>query len=92
MCERDDIALSAKMQSFGQHINNSVPGVSLKIDFNLKLITNLSQNNMILALIHRIAFFPLVIGEHVYIGEGAVVSAASVGSYVYIGKNAIIVS
>lgn len=39
-----------------------------------------------------IAFFPLVIGEHVYIGEGAVVSAASVGSYVYIGKNAIIVS
>lgn len=40
----------------------------------------------------RIAFFPLVIGEHVYIGEGAVVSAASIGSYVYIGKNAIIVS
>lgn len=40
----------------------------------------------------RIAFFPLVIGEHVFIGEGAVVSAASVGSYVYIGKNAIIVS
>ncbi|XP_031623219.1 dynactin subunit 5 [Contarinia nasturtii] len=37
-----------------------------------------------------IAFFPLVIGEHVYIGEGAVVSAASIGSYVYIGKNAII--
>lgn len=40
----------------------------------------------------RIAFFPLVIGEHVFIGEGAVVSAASIGSYVYIGKNAIIVS
>lgn len=32
-----------------------------------------------------------MIGEHVYIGEGAVVSAASIGSYVYIGKNAIIV-
>lgn len=40
----------------------------------------------------RIAFFPLVIGEHVFIGEGAIVSAASIGSYVYIGKNAIIVS
>lgn len=33
-----------------------------------------------------------MIGEHVFIGEGAVISAASVGSYVYIGKNAIIVS
>lgn len=43
-------------------------------------------------IFYSIAFFPLVIGEHVYIGEGAVVSAASVGSYVYIGKNAIIVS
>lgn len=39
----------------------------------------------------RVAFFPLSIGEHVFIGEGAVISAASVGSYVYIGKNAIIV-
>lgn len=47
---------------------------------------------MLIKSFYRIAFFPLVIGEHVYIGEGAVVSAASVGSYVYIGKDAIIVS
>jgi acetyltransferase-like isoleucine patch superfamily enzyme len=40
----------------------------------------------------RVAFFPLHIGDHVYIGEGSVVSAASIGSYVYIGKNAVIVS
>lgn len=39
-----------------------------------------------------IAFFPMHIGDHVYIGEGAVVSAAVIGSFVYIGKNAIIVS
>ncbi|KAH8393699.1 hypothetical protein KR200_009999 [Drosophila serrata] len=39
-----------------------------------------------------IAFFPMHIGDHVFIGEGAVVSAASIGSCVYIGKNAIIVS
>ena len=38
-----------------------------------------------------IAFFPMHIGDHVYIGEGAVVSAAVIGSFVYIGKNAIIV-
>lgn len=38
-----------------------------------------------------VAFFPLQIGDHVYIGEGAIVSAAQIGSYVYIGKNAIVV-
>ncbi|EDV30722.1 uncharacterized protein Dana_GF14899 [Drosophila ananassae] len=37
-----------------------------------------------------IAFFPMHIGDHVFIGEGAVVSAATIGSCVYIGKNAII--
>ncbi|XP_037959733.1 dynactin subunit 5 [Teleopsis dalmanni] len=37
-----------------------------------------------------IAFFPMHIGDHVYIGENAVVSAAVIGSYVCIGKNAII--
>ncbi|XP_076037495.1 dynactin 5, p25 subunit [Oratosquilla oratoria] len=37
-----------------------------------------------------VAFFPLHIGDHVFIGEGSVVSAAVVGSYVYIGKNCVI--
>ncbi|XP_018783418.1 PREDICTED: dynactin subunit 5 [Bactrocera latifrons] len=37
-----------------------------------------------------IAFFPMHIGDHVFISEGAVVSASSIGSFVYIGKNAII--
>lgn len=39
-----------------------------------------------------VAFFPLHIGDHVYIGENSVISAASIGSYVYIGKNVVIVS
>lgn len=47
---------------------------------------------MLLSVIYRVAFFPLYIGDHVFIGEGSIVSAASVGSYVYIGKNVIIVS
>ena len=38
----------------------------------------------------RVAFFPLQIGDHVFIGEGSVVNAAVVSSYVYIGKNVII--
>jgi len=32
------------------------------------------------------------IGDHVFIGEGAIVQAAVIGSYVYIGKDAVIVS
>lgn len=39
-----------------------------------------------------VAFFPLHIGDHVYIGDNSVISAASIGSYVYIGKNVVIVS
>lgn len=30
-------------------------------------------------------------GDHVFVGERAVVNAAIVGSYIYIGKNAVIV-
>lgn len=39
----------------------------------------------------RVAFFPLTMGNHVFVGERAIVNAALVGSYVYIGKDAIIV-
>jgi carbonic anhydrase/acetyltransferase-like protein (isoleucine patch superfamily) len=42
--------------------------------------------------IFRVAFFPLQIGDHVYIGENSIVNAAVVNSYVYIGKNVTIVS
>ncbi|CAN8007441.1 unnamed protein product, partial [Ixodes pacificus] len=39
-----------------------------------------------------VAFFPLQIGDHVFIDEGSVVNAAHVGSFVFIGKNCVIVS
>ena len=39
-----------------------------------------------------VAFFPLHIGDHVFIDEGSIVNAAQVGSYVHIGKNCVIVS
>lgn len=39
-----------------------------------------------------VAFFPLHIGDHVFIGEDSIVNAAQVGSYVHIGKNCVIVS
>ncbi|XP_076302510.1 dynactin subunit 5-like [Lasioglossum baleicum] len=37
-----------------------------------------------------VAFFPLTMGDHVFVGERAVVNAAIVSSYIYIGKNAVI--
>lgn len=37
-----------------------------------------------------VAFFPLTMGDHVFVGERAVINAAIVGSYIYIGKNAVI--
>lgn len=40
----------------------------------------------------RVAFFPLNMGDNVYIGEKSIINAAGIGSYVYIGKNCVIVS
>nr|CAD7197353.1 unnamed protein product [Timema douglasi] len=37
-----------------------------------------------------VAFFPLHMGDHVFIGEGSVVNAAVVGSYINIGKDCVI--
>ncbi|KAG1714456.1 Dynactin subunit 5 [Nymphon striatum] len=37
-----------------------------------------------------VAFFPLQIGDNVFIGEDCVINAASIGSYVVIGKNCVI--
>ena len=33
-----------------------------------------------------VAFFPFNMGDHVMIGEGSVINAASIGSYVNIGR------
>ncbi|KAJ5499715.1 hypothetical protein N7453_008766 [Penicillium expansum] len=36
------------------------------------------------------SFYPLKIGDHVFVGEGAVVEAASLGNHVHVGKGAAI--
>lgn len=36
------------------------------------------------------SFYPLKIGDHVFVGERAVVEAATVGNHVHIGKEAVI--
>lgn len=59
--------------------------------FELRLVPLCTQNHTYSA-IFRVAFFPLHIGDHVFIDEDTVVNAAHVGSYVYIGKNCVIVS
>lgn len=47
---------------------------------------------VVICYFYSVAFFPLTMGEHVYIGEKSIVNAAIVGSHVYIGKNCVIVS
>ncbi|VDD78240.1 unnamed protein product [Mesocestoides corti] len=37
-----------------------------------------------------VAFFPLHIGDHVFVGEDSVINAAQIGSYVHIGKNCVV--
>ena len=37
-----------------------------------------------------VAFFPIHIGDNVFIGEDSIVNAAQVGSFVHIGKNCVI--
>ncbi len=37
-----------------------------------------------------VSYYPMKLGEHVYVGKGAVVEAASIGSYVRIGENCVI--
>ncbi|BCR93599.1 uncharacterized protein AKAW2_10645S [Aspergillus luchuensis] len=36
------------------------------------------------------SFYPLKIGDHVFVGERAVVEAATVGNHVHIGKDAVV--
>ncbi|KAF7585074.1 hypothetical protein BBP40_000945, partial [Aspergillus hancockii] len=36
------------------------------------------------------SFYPLKIGDHVFVGERAVVEAASVGNHVHVGKEAVV--
>ena len=53
---------------------------------------SVSKYNLLIAFFSiRVAFFPLQIGDNVFIGEGSIVNAAVVSSYVYIGKNVVIV-
>lgn len=36
------------------------------------------------------SYYPMKLGENVFVGPGAFVQAASVGSYVFIGKDAVV--
>ncbi|CAG7981459.1 unnamed protein product [Penicillium salamii] len=36
------------------------------------------------------SFYPLKIGDHVFVGEGAVIEAAQLGNHVHVGKGAVV--
>ncbi|EGC31477.1 dynactin 25 kDa subunit [Dictyostelium purpureum] len=73
------------------------PGVIVRGDLatvNIGRLSIVSENTVIRPSSKKfkgsIVYFPQNIGDHVFIGEGCVISAASIGSQVYIGKNCII--
>lgn len=84
MLKQDDFVLLAKRLSFVRHWSNLVLGT---LELN-----SLASSKVTIIFNSRVAFFPLYIGDHVFIGEESTVQAASVGSYVYIGKDVVIVS
>ncbi|KAF3118567.1 hypothetical protein TWF703_004925 [Orbilia oligospora] len=43
-----------------------------------------------IAVGRQFSYYPMKLGDHVFVGEGSVVEAAVIGSYVNIGKNCVI--
>lgn len=52
---------------------------------------NCQSNVLTINCIYRFAFFPIHIGDYVYIEDDCVINAASIGNFVHIGKGAVIV-
>lgn len=70
-------------------MNNIIPSNPLVFLTFLLLLVSIC---IFYSIVFSVAFFPLQMGDHVFVGEHTVVNAAVVGSYVYIGKNVVIVS
>ncbi|KAM9982586.1 hypothetical protein ACTFIZ_007133 [Dictyostelium cf. discoideum] len=73
------------------------PGVIVRGDLasvNIGRLSIISENTVIRPSSKKfkgsLVYFPQNIGDHVLVGEGCVISAASIGSNVYIGNNCII--
>ena len=83
--------LSLVLFSLDYGIRTCFEGLWSECKYNV-LIGNLRNMKVVFYNIFSVAFFPLHIGDHVFIDEGSIVNAAQVGSYVHIGKNCVIVS
>lgn len=38
----------------------------------------------------QFSYYPMRIGDHVWVGDGAIVEAGSIGNHVYVGKDAVV--
>ncbi|PGH18397.1 hypothetical protein AJ79_00465 [Helicocarpus griseus UAMH5409] len=95
VCIRGD--LFRQQQSDPHHQSSSSsnpPPTSPAVAVTIGRYTYLSRSCLLRppSRLHRgvHSFFPLKIGDHVFVGEKAVVEAASVGNHVHIGKEAVI--
>ena len=79
--------------SFMTSLDRLVVSVIMSLERDIRTIKEYSH--LIVCLygpLCRSAFYPLQVGDSVFIGENTIVNAASIGSYVHIGQNCIIVS
>lgn len=81
-------APSSDPQQQQQHINT--PSIAI----NIGRYSYISKQAILRppSRLHRgvHSFFPLKIGDHVFVGERAVIEAATIGNHVHIGKEAVI--
>ncbi|KAK2776729.1 hypothetical protein FQN52_003297 [Onygenales sp. PD_12] len=97
VCIRGDLFRqhSEHAQSASSHSSSTNPGPSSPaVAVSIGRYTYLSRSCLLRppSRLHRgvHSFYPLKIGDHVFVGEKAVVEAASVGNHVHIGKEAVI--
>lgn len=81
----EQIALLRAGQWSGPRLRHSAKGRKYIISFQHLIEINCYLYNF------RSAFFPSIIGNHVFIEEDCVINSQQIGSYVHIGKNCVIV-
>lgn len=92
VCIRGDLYRQHTSSSSDGSSGNPTPGSSVAV--SVGRYTYLSRGCLLRppSRLHRgvHSFFPLKIGEHVFIGENTVVEAASVGNHVHVGRDAVV--
>ena len=79
-----------------QRVRLLLPLISLRLVLHLFFVYSLGSSHdskhFYRSTNRQFSYYPMKLGDHVFVGEGAVIEAAVIGSYVHIGKDCVIVS